>query len=213
MGRFECDWCGKCCVSLGEYITIVRQLSERDYFCRYGVTNEIFQVHVTEEFVDEVDADYDAMVDGDTSEIQKRCIFSRRNPNGPGYACAIYPTRPTICREFQCYRMLIYNVHGELLGKVIGFNELKTHDETLAQIWADRVAHLPHPFSLNQPSAHPHSATPAVHPVHGHESRIQAVLDGFTPDDREWIHRVIAELAASGFHGEPVEEETVQAFS
>ena len=51
MVKFECNWCGKCCTSFGEFIKVERQITEHDYFCRYGITNELFQVHVLPEFV------------------------------------------------------------------------------------------------------------------------------------------------------------------
>jgi uncharacterized protein len=213
MVKFECDWCGKCCMSFGEFIKIERQVDERNYFVRYDITNEHFPVHVMPEFADEIDAEYEAMMDGEPTEPRKRCIFSRKNPDGTGFACAVYPTRPTICRDFHCYRMLIHHMSGELRGKVIGFNELKTHDETLAQIWAEKVAPLPHPISFSRQATHrqPTPVHTAVHApvpaaaVNGHDSKLLAVLDGLDPDDGEWIHTVITILAAHGYHGDPVE--------
>ncbi len=44
MATFDCDLCGKCCRSFGEFVKIERQASDRDYYCRYGITNEIFPV-------------------------------------------------------------------------------------------------------------------------------------------------------------------------
>jgi Fe-S-cluster containining protein len=77
----------------------------------------------------------------------------RKNHEGKGFACAIYPTRPTICREFRCYRMLIHHPSsGETRGKVIGINELRTHDENPAALrprWASRIDRRirPDPYS------------------------------------------------------------------
>jgi Fe-S-cluster containining protein len=203
MAKFECDWCGKCCTSFGEYITIERQLSEQDYFCRYGITNELFPVHVVSEFADEIDTEYEASLDDKPKEPRKRCIFSRRNPDGKGFACAVYDSRPTICRTFRCYRMLILHVSGEIRGRVIGFNELRTHDEDLLKIWAEKVARLPHPIAaIHNAIHHPQGS---AHDVHGHDTGIMAVLDGHNPDDREWVENVIAVLEAHGYKGDPVE--------
>ena len=68
----------------------------------------------------------------------------RKKPAGTGFACAIYATRPRICREFRCYRMLIYNPDGHECGRIMGPGELKTADETLAQIWKEKITPLPH---------------------------------------------------------------------
>jgi hypothetical protein len=48
--KFECNCWGKCCSSFGEFIKVERQITGHDYFCRYGITNELFPVHVLPEF-------------------------------------------------------------------------------------------------------------------------------------------------------------------
>jgi Fe-S-cluster containining protein len=68
----------------------------------------------------------------------------RKNLTGKGIACAIYATRPRICREFRCYRMVIHHPDGHECGRVLGRNELKTVDEPLARIWKEQVIPLPH---------------------------------------------------------------------
>jgi hypothetical protein len=40
--------------------------------------------------------------------------------------------------------MLIHDSGGKLVGRVIGQNEIRTTDETLAALWKDQVSHLPH---------------------------------------------------------------------
>lgn len=130
----------------------------------------------------------------------------RRNPEGKGFACAIYSTRPTICRKFQCYRMLIHHPSsGETRGKVIGINELRTHDEILAAVWNEKIAHLPHPFSSPGTSSGPSSASGAPAP-HGHDSHIHAhIYDLGNGDDTEWVASVLTILASHGYNGDPVE--------
>ena len=205
MVKFECNWCGRCCTSFGEFIKVERQITEHDYFCRYGITNELFQVHVLPEFADEFADKFEEMEDNGKDTPQKGCVFSFRNPAGPGFSCAIYPTRPTICKEFLCYRMLIHHpASGEVRGKIIGINELKTQDEALATIWSEKIAHLPHPF-VSQHNAVQHSHSPGSQASHGHESHLLAHLHGVThAEDHEWVANVITILAAHGYHGDPV---------
>ena len=206
MAKFDCDWCGKCCASFGEFIKIERQLTERDYYCRYGITNEIFSVHVQPEFVDEIGEEFTESDPKGTGAARKGCIFTRKNPLGKGLACAIYPTRPSICREFKCYRMLIHDqLSGEPRGKVIGINELRTHDEILAAIWKEKIAHLPHPFTGHHGPAEPVHASGAP-AGHGHDNHIHAHINDIGHgDDEEWVSSVISILAANGYHGDPVE--------
>ena len=52
MVAFDCTRCGKCCASFGAFIKIVRQLTSRDYYCRYGIKNELFLVHIEGDYAD-----------------------------------------------------------------------------------------------------------------------------------------------------------------
>jgi len=205
MVKFECNWCGKCCTSFGEFIKVERQVTEHDYFCRYGITNELFQVHIVPEFADEFADKFEEMENNGKDAPQKGCIFSFRNPAGPGFSCAIYPSRPTICKEFLCYRMIInHHQSGEMRGKIIGLNELRTHDQILESIWKEKIAHLPHPFEEEHHKIH-HSHAPGREHAHGHDPHILAHIYGLEhADDREWVENVITVLAAHGYHGDPV---------
>jgi hypothetical protein len=198
MAMFDCNWCGKCCDSFGEFIAIERQLTGRDYYCRYAITNELFPVHVQPEFADEIEEEFTEPDPKAAGPARKGCIFSRKNPDGPGFACAIYETRPTICREFKCYRMLIQHPPtGELRGRVIGINEIRTHDAILAAIWNEKISHLPHPI---------HAAHPDTTKTHGHDAHVLAHINDIQhADDKEWVDNVVKVLAANGYHGDPVE--------
>jgi len=139
MEPFVCDHCGKCCASLGAYIKVERQLSEQDYYCKNMITGEVFPVHVTPGFAEEIDED----ITSGSAVSRPGCIFLRRNPGGPGQVCAIYPTRPRICREFRCYHMVIFNNMGESMGRMVGRADIQTADPVLARIWNEQVKSLP----------------------------------------------------------------------
>ena len=138
MVAFDCTWCGKCCASFGAFIKIERQLTSRDYYCRYGIKNELFLAHIEGEYADS----QPPLSEGGV--LKKGCPFMRRNRNGNGIACAIYTTRPRICREFRCYRMVIYTPDSRECARIMGRNELKTNDQRLAEIWKDQITSLPH---------------------------------------------------------------------
>lgn len=150
MAEFVCDWCGKCCRSFGEFIRIERRLTERDYYCRYRITNELALVHVQPDYADEIS---EAFLNSkpESENPEKKCAFLVKNRGGKGFVCSVYPTRPQVCREFRCYRMLIHNHDGELVGRVIGQNEIRTTDERLAGIWKEHISHLPHSRRPNEP--------------------------------------------------------------
>ena len=193
--KFICDSCGKCCRSFGEFIEIERKLTARDYYCRFGITNDLFLAHVIPEYADEISDDFEKESGCGNDNNQKQCVFLKKNRQGEGFACAIYPSRPAICREFTCYRMLVYNKDGHVCGKVIGRNELKTADEVLATIWKDEVAHLPPPA----PPRFSHLPHRNMHPAT--ESRIH----GSHVNDTEWSDSVVTILKAHGYYGDPVE--------
>ncbi len=149
MAEFICDWCGKCCRSFGEFIRIERKLTERDYYCRYGITNDLVLVHVQPEYAEVVSGTYSEKKP-ESENPEKKCPFLWKNPDGNGFVCTIYPTRPPVCREFRCYRMLIHNSGGKLVGRVIGQNEIKTADDSLATLWKEHISHLPHSCKPNE---------------------------------------------------------------
>jgi uncharacterized protein len=143
MAAFICGRCGKCCVSLGPHITVERQLNDRDYYCRSTVDHTIFFAQVDPEYRDEIADEFAKGVPDRNSPDKKPCTFLRKNPDGDGTACAIYTTRPKVCRDFQCYRILIRNRAGNPCGKVIGKITLRTEDEALRKLWEERVAAIP----------------------------------------------------------------------
>jgi hypothetical protein len=188
MVKFDCNSCGKCCKSFGEFIKIERKLTDRDYYCRYGITNELFLVHIQPDFVD-------AFADQSQNEAYSQwCPFMRKNNDGKGFICTVYPMRPLICREFQCYRMLIANRNGQVCGRILGHNELTTSDEDLKKVWKDHIAPLPHPVESEHHIDH----------AHMHHANETHTID-FHVKDTAWINNVITVLAAHGYHGDPVE--------
>jgi len=134
---FRCSGCGKCCASFGDFIKIERQINYRDYYCRYGIKNEIFLAHV--------EGDYTVSSPTDPGEEKpaKGCPFLKKNLSGDGFTCAIYSTRPQVCKEFRCYRMLIYDHVGHECGRLMGTHDLRTTDKTLEKIWKEEVASTP----------------------------------------------------------------------
>jgi hypothetical protein len=144
MAVFECDRCGKCCASLGPHITIERQLNDVDYYCRSSIDNAIFLAHVVPEYREEIADEFEAGGPLPSGPEKKTCRFLRKNREVEGTACAIYARRPKVCRDFRCYRMVIYNPEGKVCGRVIGKNTLRTEDTALADLWRERISQVLH---------------------------------------------------------------------
>ena len=143
MTKFACDGCGKCCTGYGAFIRIERQLNDRDYYCWYSLSGDLFPVHTDAEYADAI-ADKYVENSGTAQEGKKPCPFLCRNKKSEGFVCGIYATRPPVCCDFRCYRMLIYNREGQRVGRVIGAGRISTSDAQLAQVWNEKIATLSH---------------------------------------------------------------------
>jgi uncharacterized protein len=144
MAEFACDRCGKCCVSLGPLITIERQLNDREYYCRCKIDSTIFLARVDPAFRGEIADDFSECGTTLPGQEKRSCRFLRKDPEGEGKVCAIYTTRPKVCRDFRCYRMLIRNPEGTVCGRVIGKNTVRTEDTALENLWKELVAPIPY---------------------------------------------------------------------
>ncbi len=132
-------------MSLGPLITIERQLNDRDYYCRCKIDNAIFLAHVDPAYREEIADEFAAGDAGIRNGTDKKpCTFLRKNRMAIGSVCAIYSSRPTVCRDFRCYRMLIRNNEGTICGRVIGKNTIRTEDVALKKLWDEQVAAIPY---------------------------------------------------------------------
>jgi len=195
---FECNRCGKCCRSFGAFFIIERQMTDRDYYCRYRMTNELFSVHVRSEFADEIAGRYEGSAADNRESGSKGCPFLCKSREGTGYYCSIYSTRPNICRQFKCYRILIR-------GTVFGINGLRTQDEVLMTIWKNKIAPLSHPVNSRPAGIQDPHITGSSSDSGGKKSHLHSLHGVEYPDDDEWLSSVISTLASHGYQAERVE--------
>jgi Fe-S-cluster containining protein len=133
--KFTCTRCGACCISLGNTIRIERKAGPRDYYCRDAISGNMALVHIDAPY-----APFFKEGSGESDGERKRCPFLVLMPEG--YACAVYQTRPLVCREFQCCRMRIFTSGGQITGKVKGRRSLTTDNPNLRDIWDTKIAGL-----------------------------------------------------------------------
>ncbi|HXW98413.1 MAG TPA: YkgJ family cysteine cluster protein [Methanomicrobiales archaeon] len=133
MPVFACSQCGKCCMNFGELIRVERELGDTDFYCRFLITNEVFRAHVMPEWREAF---------ADTAEVDAHpawCRFLRRSPDGSGFVCTVHDSNASICREFRCCLMRIYDGTGKQLGKVGGNRSLISDDEELLGFFRGNV--------------------------------------------------------------------------
>ncbi|MDH7509836.1 MAG: YkgJ family cysteine cluster protein [Methanolinea sp.] len=135
MTKFSCSRCGKCCMSLGRHIQVIRTTSPRSFLISVRVTRETLPVQIVPSLVPLY-----SQKDPPAWEAGW-CPFLRREADGL-FACTIYPFRPRICREFRCMTMRILDRSGREAGRVKGRASLVSGDPRLVQLWNDAVAPL-----------------------------------------------------------------------
>jgi uncharacterized protein len=130
--KFSCTRCGKCCISLGKHIRIERKAGPRDYYCRDMISGNLSAVHIDSPYVP-----FFLEKSVDNAGEENQCPFLVLMPEG--YACAVYPTRPLICREFQCCRMRIFSPDGLVAGTIKGRRSLVTNNRQIQDLWDNRI--------------------------------------------------------------------------
>ena len=134
MASFACTRCGKCCMNFGELIRVERGLSDIEFSCRFLITNDVFRARVMPEWRE---------VFADTAEADAHpawCRFLRRSPDGSGFVCTVHDSNASICREFRCCQMRIYDGAGRQIGKIGGNRSLISEDEDLLTFFRGNVA-------------------------------------------------------------------------
>jgi uncharacterized protein len=139
MPSFVCSRCGKCCMNFGELIRIEREVDDTEFSCRFLITNEIFRARVMPEWRDAF---------ADTAEVDAHpgwCRFLRRSPEGAGFVCTIHDSNASICRDFRCCVMRIYDGTGEQVGKIGGNRSLISENEDLLKVFREQVVPVESP--------------------------------------------------------------------
>lgn len=134
MPTFVCSRCGKCCMNFGELIRIEREVDDIEFYCRFLITNEVFRARVMPEWREAF---------SDTAEVEANpawCRFLRRSPDGKGFVCTIHDSNASICRDFRCCIIRIFDTTGSQIGKVGGNRSLISEDEDLREIFREQVA-------------------------------------------------------------------------
>ena len=130
---FECSQCGECCSHLG--LVHIIQEDYGDY--RFLINNQ----YTGEKTVVTVDPDKVALF-CDKSIFQEHpetCPFFRYDPlPGKGY-CTVHLTRPEICRDYGCWRMLILDAGGKRAGRIMCQRFLASEDERLTRLFEEQI--------------------------------------------------------------------------
>jgi Fe-S-cluster containining protein len=132
---FECRMCGTCCMYLGDYIALERQLGPFTFACESVSTGTPFTAVVDRDkrdlFLDE----------SWISRHPHACRFLR--PRGGQVICTIHETSPAQCRFYRCIVMRVFDRRGNLIGTVRGTLALHSDDPALREVWETALAGIP----------------------------------------------------------------------
>ncbi|MFA4876332.1 MAG: YkgJ family cysteine cluster protein [Methanoregula sp.] len=130
---FECSQCGECCSHLG----LVHTIREDHGNLRFLVNNE-YTGEKTEVVVDtdKIDLFSDRSI---FAERPEACPFFRFNRNENKGYCTVHLTRPEICRDYGCWRILILDPEGKRAGRIMCQRFLASEDEHLTRLFEKEV--------------------------------------------------------------------------
>ena len=136
---FECSQCGECCSHLGLVHTIQEDCGNYRFLLRNKYTGERTAVAV--------DPDKIPLFDdkGIFLERPEACPFFRYDlVSAKGY-CTIHLTRPGICRDYGCWRLLILDSEGKRVGRIMDRRHLASEDEALTLLFEEHINQLVEP--------------------------------------------------------------------
>lgn len=136
---FECQQCGECCSHLG-----LVHIIEEDYGdCRYRVCNQ----YTGERSEVRIDPDKHNLFIDRSIFISRpeACPFFRFDDRSAKGYCTVHLTRPAICRDYGCWRMLILDAGGHRAGRIMGQRHLASEDAQLTRLFEEQVDDLVEP--------------------------------------------------------------------
>lgn len=136
---FECYQCGECCENLGLVYTIREECGNLSFLMYNQYTGEETSVRI--------DPDKrDLFLDTGVFELlPNTCPFFRYYPGTEKACCTVHQTRPEICRDYRCWRLLILDPRGRRVGRIRSLRTLCSEDELLTRIWEECIEHIGEP--------------------------------------------------------------------
>jgi Fe-S-cluster containining protein len=136
---FECQQCGECCHHMGQVHKIRETLSDTEFLVNNEYTGEKTLVIIDRDkhhlFLDK----------SIFLEQPEACPFLRYQPADRKAYCTVHLTRPEICRDYGCWRLLILNSRGLRAGRIMYQRAFFSDDEDLTRLWKSCIDELIEP--------------------------------------------------------------------
>jgi len=139
---FFCQQCGECCSVMGRVFAIGLARDGYRFELENLYTGEKTEVGVSP-------AMQELYLSGETvSDWQDPCPFLRYDTKKKKAFCTVHETRPGICRDYGCWRILVVDGSGRRAGRIMEWRYFHSEDRRLAQAWEefrDGIDSLPDP--------------------------------------------------------------------
>ncbi|MCK9631394.1 MAG: YkgJ family cysteine cluster protein [Methanoregula sp.] len=78
-------------------------------------------------------------------KLPHACPFFRHRPGSDKAMCIVHQTRPEICRDYTCWRLLILDHSGRRAGRIRNIRTLCSDDSHLTNVWASCIETIDEP--------------------------------------------------------------------
>jgi Fe-S-cluster containining protein len=75
-------------------------------------------------------------------KLPAACPFFRYDQASSKGYCTVHLTRPEICRDYGCWRILILDAGGKRAGRIMGRRHLASEDDRLTRLFEEHINHL-----------------------------------------------------------------------
>jgi len=127
---FECRQCGSCCMFLGDYLAVGREISPFVFECCSVSTGTPFTACVDED-------KRDLFCEREWIDRHPHACRFLRPAGQDRILCTIHGSSPVQCRSYRCTVMHVLSPAGEPLGRVTGTLALHSDDRALREAWEE----------------------------------------------------------------------------
>lgn len=136
---FECLQCGECCHHMGQVHSIWETRGEFEFLVNNEYSGEK-NIVVVDPGKQSLFADKSIFLDH-----PEACPFLRYSRRDGKAYCTVHLTRPEICRDYGCWRLLILNSRGLRAGRIMYQRAFFSDDSNLTRLWKKNIDNLDEP--------------------------------------------------------------------
>jgi hypothetical protein len=135
----KCCQCGDCCSNMSLVHSVTEQISDYEFIIYNHYSGDIKKVQIDPDKI-QLFEEQDIL-----ETMPEACPFLRFNQNDGKAYCTVHLTRPDICREFCCWRLVILDSHNKRAGRILYQRTFVSDDENLTKLWDQSIRPIKEP--------------------------------------------------------------------